>query len=163
MVRTTTPNNNKKKRKTNNIKNVPEKKNVGGRPKKHIDYDTLAKLCSILCTGEECAGILGLTYETLNIKLKEEGHGGFQEYYKRYSAEGKASLRRLQWKSANNGNVTMQIWLGKQILDQSDKKETAITGKDGGAIGVEHTLANLSIEELRALANLNQGSTNTNS
>jgi hypothetical protein len=33
----------------------------------------------------------------------------------------KASLRRFQWKSAAGGNVTMQIWLGKQLLGQTDK------------------------------------------
>jgi len=29
----------------------------------------------------------------------------------------------MQWKSAEKGNVTMQIWLGKQILGQADKSE----------------------------------------
>ena len=29
----------------------------------------------------------------------------------------------MQWKSAEKGNVTMQIWLGKQNLGQSDKQE----------------------------------------
>jgi hypothetical protein len=29
-------------------------------------------------------------------------------------------LRRMQFESANKGNVTMQIWLGKQYLGQSD-------------------------------------------
>ena len=32
-------------------------------------------------------------------------------------------LRQLQWKSAENGNVTMQIFLGKNILGQQDKLE----------------------------------------
>ena len=27
----------------------------------------------------------------------------------------------MQWKSAENGNVTMQIWLGKQVLGQSEQ------------------------------------------
>jgi hypothetical protein len=29
-------------------------------------------------------------------------------------------VRRMQFESANRGNVTMQIWLGKQYLGQSD-------------------------------------------
>ena len=33
------------------------------------------------------------------------------------------SLRRQQFKSAEAGNVTMQIWLGKQYLGQTDKVE----------------------------------------
>ena len=36
-------------------------------------------------------------------------------------------LREAQTKSALGGNVTMQIWLGKQYLKQTDKQETDIT------------------------------------
>mgnify|MGYP003144011811 CR=1 FL=1 len=32
----------------------------------------------------------------------------------------KAKLRRMQWEVAMNGNVQMQIWLGKQHLGQSE-------------------------------------------
>ena len=39
-------------------------KNKGGRPKVVIDYKTLEKLCAIHCTGEECAAILGVDYDT---------------------------------------------------------------------------------------------------
>lgn len=38
---------------------------------------------------------------------------------------GKAKLRDLQIKSALNGNVTMQIWLGKQYLEQVDRVNTS--------------------------------------
>lgn len=41
---------------------------------------------------------------------------------KRLSAGGCASLRRAQYKSAvESNNTTMQIWLGKQYLGQSDQ------------------------------------------
>ena len=36
---------------------------------------------------------------------------------------GKISLRRAQFEKALNGNVVMQIWLGKQHLDQKEKIE----------------------------------------
>ncbi len=29
----------------------------------------------------------------------------------------------MQWKAAKAGNVTMQIWLGKQLLGQKDKSD----------------------------------------
>jgi hypothetical protein len=35
---------------------------------------------------------------------------------------GKASLRRMQFKAAEDGNVTMLIWLGKQFLGQKDQR-----------------------------------------
>ena len=40
-------------------------------------------------------------------------------------AEVKIRLRQLQWKSADKANVTMQIFLGKNILGQKDRHETA--------------------------------------
>jgi hypothetical protein len=33
---------------------------------------------------------------------------------------GKMRLRQIQWKIAENGNCTMAIWLGKNMLGQSD-------------------------------------------
>lgn len=96
---------------------------LGGRPKKEIDYQKLEALCKIQCTGEECASVLGVDYDTINNRLIEDGEGGFSEFFKKHSEGGKASLRRLQWKNAESGNVTMQIWLGKQYLAQSDKQE----------------------------------------
>tara|TARA_R110000822_G_scaffold96403_1_gene219443 strand:- start:175 stop:561 length:387 start_codon:yes stop_codon:yes gene_type:complete len=113
----------------------------GGRPTAVIEYDKLKSMCQILCTGEECASILGMDYDTLNKGLARDGHGGFTDYLKKHGSEGKASLRRKQFKSAvEDGNVTMQIWLGKQILDQRDKKDVAMS----------HDLSESSLEELKA-------------
>ena len=33
----------------------------------------------------------------------------------------------MQWQAAENGNPTMLIWLGKQMLDQKDKVENSGT------------------------------------
>lgn len=99
----------------------------GGRPKYKIDYQTLDGLCEIQCTGEEIAAILNVDYDTLNRRLKEEGHTCFTEYYKLKSADGKMSLRRKQHSEALAGNSTMLIWLGKQHLKQTDFK--AVTPK----------------------------------
>lgn len=35
----------------------------------------------------------------------------------------KVALRRMQWQSASSGNVVMQIWLGKNMLGQSNNHE----------------------------------------
>ena len=67
---------------------------------------------------------MGIDYDTLDRRLKEDGHGGFTEHYSKKSAGGKMSLRRRQFKSAvEDGNVQMMIWMGKQLLKQSDKQE----------------------------------------
>lgn len=95
------------------------KKNLGGRPPKEIDYKTLDECCFIHCTGEEICNILGIDYDTLNNKLKKETGKGFSEYFAEKSAGGKKSLRRRQYHLAQE-NATMSIWLGKNILKQSD-------------------------------------------
>ena len=92
-----------------------------GRPKIEIDFAEVDKLCQIQCTGEEIASFFEISYDTLERRCKEQFKVSFAEYIKEKSSKGKSSLRRLQWKAAMNGNVTMLIWLGKQYLGQADK------------------------------------------
>ena len=93
------------------------------RPRKEIDYAVLDNMCAIQCTGEECAGVLNIDYDTLNAVLKRAGHGCFSEYFAIKRGKGKISLRRAQFKTAvENNNPTMLIWLGKQYLGQLDNK-----------------------------------------
>lgn len=101
-----------------------EKKKMG-RPKFQIDYDLVNKLAHIQCTQEEIASIVGCDVRTL--QRDEE----FCRIYKTASETGKSSLRRLQWKSAEKGNVTMQIWLGKQYLGQKDVIENKADMSNG--------------------------------
>jgi len=109
-------------KKDNEEKKQTTTKNKGGRPRKAIDWEQLEKLCAIHCTGEECASVLGVSYDALNDAIKRKGYSGFPEYFKKYSGPGKASLRRMQFRAAKSGNATMLIWLGKQYLGQRDYK-----------------------------------------
>jgi hypothetical protein len=102
----------------------------GGRPRKEIDLEQLKNLIRIQCTAEECAHVLGVSADTIDRRLKEEGYEGFADYFKKHSHEGKASLRRMQWKAADAGNATMLVWLGKQVLGQRDKHDLDVGGKD---------------------------------
>jgi hypothetical protein len=102
------------------------------RPIKELtekDWQQLEKLCALHCTGEECAGVLGMDYDTLNKRIKETHGVGFSDYFTQKSSHGKASLRRRQFEMAQK-NAAMAIWLGKQWLGQSEKIETKseITG-----------------------------------
>lgn len=99
---------------------------MAGRPKIEINWEDVRKLSLLQCTQNEIASFLGVSVDTL-LRRKE-----FCELHKKGMEEGRMSLRRLQWKKANEGNVTMLIWLGKQYLGQSDKQE--LTGKDGKAL-----------------------------
>lgn len=94
-----------------------------GRPEYKIDFDQVDRMCAIHCTGEEIAGVLNINYDTLNEQIKRHFKMSFPEYFKKKSAPGKMSLRRAQFKTANDGNPTMLVWLGKQYLGQTDKAE----------------------------------------
>lgn len=85
------------------------------RPPKEPDVDALVmeRLAAICCTMAEIAAVTGLSVDTLERR--------FAEPIKRGREIGKATLRREQYRLAMNGNPTMLIWLGKQLLGQTDK------------------------------------------
>lgn len=112
-------------------------KNKGGRPPALKPDDKTLKqikgLGQIQATTKECAAVLGVSEPTF-IKFKKDNPEA-AEVFELGKEQGKASLRRMQFSAAERGNVTMLIWLGKQLLGQSDRQE--ISGPAGGAIEVE--------------------------
>ena len=86
-----------------------------GRKKVKIDYDTVKNLAKICCTQEEIASVLGCSVKTLQRRRQ------FNKAYQDGLNDARASLRRLQWRSAAKGNITMQIFLGKNLLGQRDR------------------------------------------
>lgn len=105
------------------VKKAPKKKI--GRPKIVIDWDKVENLCKIQCTGEEIASVLEIDYDTLQRTCKLDHKQSFADYIGIKKLSGKASLRRRQWLTAESGNPTMLIWLGKQMLDQRNEPESA--------------------------------------
>ena len=107
------------------IENKETKKNLGGRPSKLplINQEHFEGMCRIQCTKDEMCAIFQVHEETLTKWCHATYSVGFSDIYKKLSSTGKMSLRRQQFKSAEAWNVTMQIWLGKQYLGQTDKIE----------------------------------------
>ena len=101
-------------------------KNKGGRPQKLLPDDETIKrvegLGQIQCTTREAAAVLGVCHDTF-LKFIDQ-HEKAKKAFEDGKENGKASLRRMQLKSAQNGNITMQIWLGKQLLGQKDQIKT---------------------------------------
>jgi len=97
------------------------------RPLFQINWDTVDSMCAIQCTGEEIAGVLGCSYNTLFRACEKEHSCTFEEYFDQKKSNGRMSLRRKQYSTAMEGNPTMLVWLGKNWLGQTDKIETAIT------------------------------------
>lgn len=99
---------------------MTDQTNKGGRPRKEVDWHQVDTMCEFHCTGEEQAAILGMHYDTLDARCREQHGVGFSEYFKQKSAGGKMSLRRKQFTAAMDGNTTMLVWLGKNWLGQKD-------------------------------------------
>lgn len=107
------------KKNTSRSKQKPKEKL--GRKEKVINKKQFEELCNIQCTKTEICNILGITDKTLDKFCRETyDNKHFSEVFKEKSASGKASLRRMQYKAANNGNSAVLIWLGKQYLGQED-------------------------------------------
>ena len=88
------------------------------RPKKYnIKENEVKKLASYGCSNVEIADFYGCDKSLIRKS--------YSEFLNKGRADMKFKLRKLQWKSADKGNVTMQIFLGKNILGQKDRHETA--------------------------------------
>ncbi len=108
-----------------------------GRPtgtEMKLSLDTLEKLAQLGCTQHEVAHFLGIAPATIESRLQRED---FRAAWDRGQAHLKISLRRNQVKLADDGNPTMLIWLGKQLLGQSDKVSTEVSGPGGNAVKVD--------------------------
>lgn len=85
------------------------------RPKIDIDEKLVAGMASVGATNGEIADFCGCAVSTIQIR--------FRQILTKARSGMKTRLRQAQMKSAMGGNVTMMIWLGKQMLGQADKSE----------------------------------------
>lgn len=91
------------------------------RPKLDISDEDVLNLAKIGCTYEEIALFFKCDKSTIVKRFSHIIKEGHQEM--------KQSLRRAQLNSAiQKGNVTMQIWLGKQMLGQKDQPKVIVEG-----------------------------------
>lgn len=118
-----------------------------GRKQRELDYELIKRLASIQCTEREIAAAIDADYTWLSARkgkdelLRQALEDGYEV--------GKTSLRRKQWDIANQGNVTMCIWLGKQYLKQSD--HNTISGDREAPMEVKIDYSKLSTDELRTV------------
>jgi hypothetical protein len=83
-----------------------------GRNNTVVPPEEVIKLASIGCKDMEIADWFGISNDTLRYNFAVELLKGRESL--------KQSLRRSQIKLALSGNAVMLIWLGKNILGQSD-------------------------------------------
>ena len=85
-----------------------------------VDWTEVQALAKIGCTQREIASLLGVGLRTLQ-RRKE-----FDVVYGRGIDSMRKSLRHKQFELAMNGDRSMLIWLGKQQLNQTDKRESKV-------------------------------------
>ena len=108
---------------------MPRKRKTG-RPRLKIDHRQVLELARLHCTLKEIAAVCGCSPDVLQRR--------FAVVVARGKEEGKERLRRAQWRSAEGydvelvndkgqtythhvpGSYNMQIWLGKQYLEQHE-------------------------------------------
>lgn len=108
----------------------PQPNRPPGRPKAVIDWDRVGKMCEAGASGVGIAATLGIDEGTLRKRSETDHNCSFSEFSRQKKAKGDELLRVAQFNTAMKGNVTMQIWLGKQRLNQSDKMESKIEVTD---------------------------------
>jgi hypothetical protein len=99
--------------------------NKGGRPKKQIDQKEFEKLCFLQCTKQEFCSWFDTTDKTLERWCKETYGMGFSEVFRIKRENGIISLRRTQFQLAEK-SPAMAIFLGKNLLGQTDKMEQTV-------------------------------------
>jgi lambda repressor-like predicted transcriptional regulator len=87
------------------------------RPRKTIDPKRVIHLASIGHTMKEIAALENVSEDTLKRRFADACEKG--------RTVAAALIRRKQFEKAlsGNGDTTMLIWLGKQLLGQKDKHE----------------------------------------
>ena len=91
----------------------PNKKAVGGRPRKQIDERQLHTLAQTMLSVDDIADALGCSRDTIERR--------YSEILRDARANRKKSLSQSMWKNAlDKENVQMQIWLSKQHLGHKE-------------------------------------------
>lgn len=90
------------------------------RTKIPLDKSEIEKWARAGSNLSEIAARLGVSTRTLDRRLQSKE---YRDLIPKAHAELRLSLRTKQVQIALAGNVTMLIWLGKQLLGQQDKLE----------------------------------------
>ena len=93
---------------------VKSKRKVG-RPKIDLPGNKVETLAEYGLSNTDIANFFGVNETTIRVN--------FSEFLTKGRAKQKYKLRKKQFEVAMDGNVTMLIWLGKQMLGQSEKLE----------------------------------------
>lgn len=94
-----------------------------GRPKIDIDWEEVGQLLIEGCKSVDIAHQLGIRDITLYDRCEKDLGIKYTEFSQEKRSKGDNLLRSVQFRTAMEGNTTMQVWLGKNRLGQKDKEQ----------------------------------------
>jgi len=100
-----------------------KKKSNAGRKKIVINWARVDSALKAGANGVQVAAMLGVHPDTLYNKCKETKKMDFSAYQQIKREAGNEELLKAQYDGAISGDRGLLIWLGKQRLNQTDKKE----------------------------------------
>lgn len=100
-----------------------KKKSNAGRKKIAINWARVDAALKAGANGVQCAAMLGISFDTLSRRTNEEKNADFADYLREKREAGNEALLKAQYDGAIGGDRGLLIWLGKQRLNQSDKRE----------------------------------------
>lgn len=101
-----------------------------GKPRHNIDWERVDHFLTCGCSGTQTASKLGIHPETLYNNVVKKFGVGFQEYMRSKRECGEVLVKEAQFDEAvRKRNTSMLIWVGKQLLGQSEKQEVKHEGQ----------------------------------
>lgn len=92
-----------------------------GRPPLKIDWNEFDKLASYQCTQGEIADFFACSIDGLENACRRDKDMSLSAYWSQKQGMGRTKLKKIQFRIADEGNASMAIFLGKQMLGQTDK------------------------------------------
>jgi hypothetical protein len=94
-----------------------------GRPRidDDINWTELKKLVSYQCTEVELAAFFDVSVRTLERRFQEKFGETFADFIAKKKPAGRAKVKKIQFALAEQGSAAAAIWLGKNLLGQTDK------------------------------------------
>ncbi len=86
-----------------------------------IDWEEFQKLAAYQCTQKDIADFFGISVDTLENRYFQDHGEKLSDFWDKKKGAGRAKLRKIQWDIAQAGSTGMAIFLGKQILGQTDR------------------------------------------
>jgi len=97
--------------------------NKVGRPQKEMDWKLIDSILQFGARLVDCSEICEMSDDSIQRRIKEEFGLTFSEYREKKMSRIRMKLLQKQYDVAMAGNPAMLIWLGKNLLGQSDKTE----------------------------------------